>query len=182
MRRRASRPQIKDITDRLEKHVTKRYPTRTPDQIRHLVIHHSGVRASVGPDRFAQHHVQIGLPGIRYHFVIGEHGEIWQTNALTTISAHAESGSVAGVGICVTGNFITEAEPLPAQMESLARLCAWLLREFDMLPAEEVVRGRKDFAQDATDPNFEWNQKSPGTQWDTGANWKDRLIRRIHEA
>jgi hypothetical protein len=173
------KPEIVDIIGQLETHPTKTYATRTRDQIRYLIVHHSGVRASVGPERFAQYHVQNGLPGIRYHFVIGDRGQVWQTNALTTISAHAEAGDEEGVGICVAGNFITDVEPPPAQMESLAHLCAWLIHELGLPPAEETVRGRQGYAQDETDPNYTWNLKSPGTQWDVGVRWKAKLIHEI---
>ena len=172
-----TKPAIDNITDQLPKHSTKTYETRSLAEIRYLVIHHSAVRASVGPDLFARYHVYRGLPGIRYHFVIGEKGEIWQTNALTTTVLHAAPVDVESVGICICGNLLN-ASPLPEQMDSLGRLCAWLLRELDLTSAQQVVRGRKEFILD--DPNYDqWSKRDPGDEWDAGARWKDTLLAKI---
>jgi hypothetical protein len=179
--REVSTPPYQDVTDQLARHPSAAYPTRALDQIRYLIIHHSGVRPEVGPDLFARYHVQSqGLPGIRYHFVIGKEGQIWQTNALTTISSHVERVDAESVGICVCGN-LAHAAPLPEQMASLSHLCAWLLDELDLAPAAEAVRGRKEFVLDETDPGYEWNRLDPGEEWDSGVCWRDALLSKIAE-
>ncbi|MBN1582147.1 MAG: N-acetylmuramoyl-L-alanine amidase [Anaerolineae bacterium] len=173
------KPPINDVSDQLPTHETRHYPSRTLDQIRYLVIHHSAAPADVGPQRFAGYHVdKLGLPGIRYHFVIGDQGQIWQTNALTTVSKHVESVDASSIGICICGN-LAHASPLPAQLESLSQLCAWLIRDLDLPPAPKAVRGRKAFATDETDPNYKWARMDPGDEWDGGARWGDTLLERI---
>ncbi len=175
----AEKPPITDITDQLPKHPTGSYPTRSLDQIRYLIVHHSAASVSVGPERIAEYQVnKLGLPGIRYHFVIGEEGQIWQTNALTTVSRHVESVDALSVGICVCGNLV-HASPLPAQLDSLGRLCAWLMQELGMEDVQEAVRGRKEFATDETDADYQWARLDPGDEWDGGACWRNALFEHI---
>ena len=174
------KPDMEDITDRLPRHPEKQYETRSLDQIRYLIIHHSGVRAEIGPGRFAAHHVNdLDLPGIRYHFVIGDRGQIWQTQPLTTISEQAEAGDLPGVGICVCGGFWGDRQPTPVQMESLARLCNWLIHELGLASVQEIVRGRKDFARDTTDPSYVWNKRSPGDGWEGEEGWRNLLLQKM---
>jgi N-acetyl-anhydromuramyl-L-alanine amidase AmpD len=176
---RVSPPPFELIAGQLVRHPNMVYPTRSLDQIRYLIIHHSAVRPEVGPDLFAKYHVQrLGLPGIRYHFVIGKEGQIWQTNRLTRISSHVELVNDESVGICVCGNLANSA-PLPTQMESLSRLCAWLLYLLRLASIKDAVRGRKEFVLDETDVGYEWNRMDPGDQWDGGVRWRDTLYGRI---
>ena len=49
---------ISDLTDRLPTHPSDQYETRSPADIQRLVIHHSAVPASVGPDQIAHFQVE----------------------------------------------------------------------------------------------------------------------------
>ncbi|MBL7201256.1 MAG: N-acetylmuramoyl-L-alanine amidase [Anaerolineae bacterium] len=171
-------PDIEDILSELATHPHKTWETRSLDQIRYLVIHHSAVSPTVGPRRFARYHVDNqDLPGIKYHYVIAKRGHIWQTNALTAISSHAAPVDEESVGICLCGNLL-HASPLPEQVDSLAHLCAWLLGELGLPSAEEAIRGRKEFILD--DPGAdEWSKRDPGDEWDAGARWRDTLLQEV---
>jgi hypothetical protein len=173
-----AKPSIEDITDQLAVHASKRYDTRSLDQIRYLVIHHSAVHPNVGPRRFARHHVdKLDLPGIVYHYVIGKGGRIWQTNALTTVPLHARPVNVESIGICLCGNLLT-ASPWAEQLDALARLCAWLLDELGLASAEEAIKGRKEFILNNPDYS-EWSRRDPGDEWDAGARWRDTLLAKV---
>lgn len=162
-------PDIKDITDSLPKHATNKYETRNLDGIQYLVIHHSAVAGTVGPEAIAKWHVeQLNWPGIGYHFVITPDGTISQTNKLETIAFHAKQVNPVSIGICFAGNF-TDDVPTPEQIASGARLCAYLLQEFSL--TGEAVHGHGDFV----------NTQCPGLQWASGQKWRDTLMAKITE-
>jgi hypothetical protein len=151
------------VIDALPKHDTEQYETRPLEEIRALVIHHSAVPASVGPNVIAAYHVRRHeWPGIGYHFVVAAGGALHQTNALETISYHAARANPFSVGICFLGNFTTEPPP-PAQLQAGAHLVAWLLGELN-LPLESV-QGHRDLMSTAC----------PGNQWLVGQRWKAAL-------
>ena len=153
--------------DQLPQHPTARYPSRPLETIRHLIIHHTGVPASVGPDVIAGYHVtDLNWPGIGYHFVVDAVGQVYQTNALTTAAYHARQFNGSGVGIALLGNF-THAVPPPAQLDGAAELCAWLVRGLD-LPLD-AVRGHRELIA----------VTCPGEYWLQGPCWKESLLARV---
>ena len=163
------RPDIKDITDTLPKHATEKYETRSLDGIQYLVIHHSAVSGTVGPEAIAKWHVeQSKWPGIGYHFVITPDGTLYQTNKLETVCFHARQVNPVSIGICFAGNF-TDDIPTPQQITGGAQLCAYLLQEFGL--TGEAVHGHGDFV----------NTQCPGLQWASGQKWRDTLMAKIAE-
>ncbi len=153
--------------DRLPQHPTARYPSRPLEYIRHLIIHHSGVPASVGPEVIAGYHVtDLNWPGIGYHFVVDATGQVYQTNALTTAAYHARQFNTSGVGIALLGNF-NQAVPPAAQLDAAAELCAWLVRGLD-LPLDAIKGHRELIAVTC-----------PGEYWLQGPAWKDSLVGRV---
>jgi N-acetyl-anhydromuramyl-L-alanine amidase AmpD len=164
-----SMPPIQDIIETLPKHETKRYGTRSREAIETLVIHHSAVAPAIGPPQIARYHTgTLDWPGIGYHFLIGADGTTYQGNHLETISHHAASVNPRGVGICFLGNFKTEIPP-PAQLQSGARLAAWLLQELDL--GLDEVKGHREFMHTAC----------PGNQWLGGKAWKQALRQEIEK-
>ncbi|MCW5853788.1 MAG: N-acetylmuramoyl-L-alanine amidase [Anaerolineae bacterium] len=154
-------------TDRLPRHPTARYPTRPLEYIRHLIIHHTGVPASVGPEVIAGYHVtDLNWPGIGYHFVVDAAGQVYQTNALTTAAYHARQFNGSGVGIALLGNF-TQAVPPAAQLDAVAELCAWLLRGLDLPP--DAIKGHREMIA----------VTCPGEYWLQGPHWKASLVGRV---
>jgi hypothetical protein len=165
--RQLTRPALTNMASELLKHPTKRYKRRDLQDINYLVIGHSAVPDTVTASAIAQFHVKhMQWPGIGFHFYIDGRGKILQTNPLTTISYHVGEWDPISVGICVGGNFTAEI-PKPAQLDSTARLVAWLLQEL-RLPIE-AVRGKSEFV--AT--------QSPGLQWLSGKRWKDLLLDKV---
>lgn len=160
-------PVIQDITTQLKRDPGKQFPTRSPDQIQMLVIHHTAVAPTVGADRIAAHRVdKQGWPGIGYHYFITADGQLQQTNELTTVASHAGDYNPIAIGICFAGDF-TQVSPTPAQIEAGAQLIAWLLRERNL--SLSSVFGYKELV----------NTQSPGAQWDSGVRWGDQLRDRI---
>ena len=163
-------PTIEAVIDELPIHVTDRYPTRERSQIDKVVLHHSGVSASVGAARIAKYQVEKkGWPGIGFHYFIYDDGRIEQTQPLDINSKHAGGVNATSVGICLAGNF-TDQPPSEAQLLSTGQLTAWLLQELD-LPIE-AIHPHKDYV----------NTACPGDQWDSGTEWGGQLQRQVRDA
>ena len=156
---------IVDVVDKLPKHATLKYATRTLDKIKRVVIHHSAVRGTISAEAIARYHVAEppngnGWPGIGYSYYIPSDGTIYQTNALTTISYHALDANATSVGICFGGDF-TKEKPTDIQLES----GKWLLGELYKplgLSAKDVL-GHRDANPGRT--------ACPGGDW-----WKAMLV------
>jgi hypothetical protein len=163
-------PTIEVVIDELPIHATDRYPTRERTQIDSIVLHHSGVSASVGAARIARYQVEKkGWPGIGFHYFIYDDGRIAQTQPLEISSKHAGGVNATSVGICLAGNF-TDQPPIEAQLLSTSQLTAWLLQELD-LPIE-AIHPHKDYVVTAC----------PGDQWDSGTEWGGQLRRQVQDA
>jgi N-acetyl-anhydromuramyl-L-alanine amidase AmpD len=166
---RVSEPPIQDLIESLPKHKTDEYETRSLEDIRYLVIHHSALPSIVGAKSIAAYHVRRNeWPGIGYHYVVAENGSLYQTNALEATSYHAVKANPYGVGICFLGNF-TKTAPPPAQIQAGAHLVAWLLGELD-LPIESI-KGHRDLMGTAC----------PGNQWVVGQKWKAMLYGQVRQ-
>jgi N-acetyl-anhydromuramyl-L-alanine amidase AmpD len=163
-------PSIDVVIEDLPKHATDHYPTRERSQIDSIVLHHSGVPASVGAARIARYQVERqGWPGVGFHYFIYDDGRIEQTQPLEVISKHAGGANANSIGTCLAGNF-TDQPPTDAQLLSTSQLTAWLLQELN-LPIE-AIHPHKDYVVTAC----------PGDQWDGGAEWGGQLRRQVQDA
>jgi hypothetical protein len=150
-----------DVVDALAQHPTRRYSMRTHADIRRLVIHHTATPANISVQRIADFQVkQRDLPGISYHFCVTAEGEIFQTQYLETVAAHAGSNSPDSVGICLIGNFTSSPPPKP-QLDAAARLVAQLLLMLGL--NLEAVVGYSELVV----------TQSPGATW---PQWKPTLL------
>ncbi len=141
-------PPISFIADQLPKHPTKVWEQRSLPEITHIVVHSTASPANVSAERIADYHVQtMGWPGIGYHFIIGPSGAIEQTNPLEAASFHTSGAEDFSIGIAFAGSF-DDAIPTPEQIESGARLIAWLMAELN-IPIEQVM-GHKEMPGNAT--------------------------------
>jgi hypothetical protein len=135
-------PSVIDLTDRLPTHPTRRYATRSLDQVRYLVVHHTGAPAEVGPQEIAAEHVETnGWPGIGYHYVIDPEGVVFRTQDHTTVSHHARQFNPVAIGIALAGD-LSDVLPPPAQLDRTADLAARLLVDLGLPPAN--VRGHRE--------------------------------------
>jgi hypothetical protein len=161
-----ARPAMRDMVDQLPKHPTKTYATRGFAAITHLAIHHSAVSATVPVENIARYHVvDLGWPGIGYHFHIRADGAITQTQRLQTVSWHVSQNNDYSVGICVAGDF-TLAAPPQVQIDATAHLVAWLMQELAI--AERNILGHREFPRNDT--------SCPGETWLRHAGWKNLLL------
>ena len=164
------KPPIVDLTEDLPRHASKRWPTRSEEEIKYLIIHHTVTSPNLTPQRLAQVQVENqDLPGITGHFFIGADGTIYQTNPLNALSEQAGEFSRAGVGILFPGDF-TDTIPTQEQLRAGGQLCAWLLQELK-LPLG-AIKGLSELI--AT--------QSPGLQWMEGQKWKEMLLNEVRKA
>lgn len=164
-------PAISDWTERLPRHPSDQYETRSPADIERLVIHHSAAPPEVGPELIA--HFQVdrrGWPAIGYHYFITVAGEVCQTNDLSTVCYHVREQSGSGIGICLAGRF-DDAPPPESQVASAARLCAHLCGRLGLHARLGAIVGHGELME----------TNCPGEQWGRGVRWRDRLLTRITE-
>jgi N-acetylmuramoyl-L-alanine amidase len=122
-----------------------------PRAWRYIVVHHSDTPAGSARKFDAAHRAR-GWEMLGYDFVIGngtetrdgqiEPGPRWvyqYTGAHTGTPDHKYNDY--GIGICLVGNF-ENTRPTQAQMESLARLCAYFMRTYK-IPATSIL-GHRD--------------------------------------
>ena len=120
-------------------------------QWRYIVIHHSDTNFG-SAHRFDRAHRARGWEMLGYDFVIGNGSEtpdgqieIGPRWAYQLEGAHTGTPSHEynnwGIGICMVGNF-EQTRPTRAQMESLAKLCAYFMRTYH-IPAGNIL-GHRD--------------------------------------
>jgi hypothetical protein len=137
--------EIADIVDSLPKHATKTYPFRALSEITTLTIHHTVSPPDRSIASIAKYHVDHNdWPGIGYHFVINDKGDIYQTNHLHTKSYHAGSYNAPGdenlwsVGIALQGDFTNNPPPI----EQLAAT-RWLVLRLQGILGELDILGHR---------------------------------------
>ena len=145
--------EIIDIVDALPKHESKTYGTRGLSEITTLVIHHTVSPPDRAISSIAAYHVDSNdWPGIGYHYVIKDTGEIFQTNHLATRSYHAGGANNYTVGIALQGDFTINMPPA-AQRQAAAMLVSYLKNQLDI----DSVVPHKQLSQTAC-PGATWDQ------------------------
>jgi N-acetyl-anhydromuramyl-L-alanine amidase AmpD len=157
---------IQNVADRLPRHATLRYPTRNPATINLVVIHHTAVPASIGPERIAKLQVDGGKPGISYHYYIAGNGAILQTNPDESVTQHTNGHDQSSLAIGFAGNF-TDVVPNSEQLRVGAQLLAYLQQRYRIAPGN--IKGAGELI----------NTQSPGRQWLEGQKWKNSLLREL---
>src|SRR6185436_6192998 len=126
-------------------------PSTTARPWRWIIVHHSATPAGNAATIDRAHRAR-GFDQLGYHFVIGngtdsrdgmiEVGSRWP---IQKIGAHDNAGdnryNEFGIGICLVGNFEIE-RPTPAQMQSLAKLTAYLMRTYNISSSNIIGHGQ----------------------------------------
>lgn len=125
-------------------------PNVAPRPWKWIVIHHSA-SATGSIAMIDREHKEKGWDGIGYHFLIGNghgmgDGEIEATPRwpIQKWGAHTKTPDNRfndyGIGICLVGNFdLTSSGPSPAQMRSVSKLVAYLMKTYN-IPPSNVLR------------------------------------------
>lgn len=147
----------------------QRYRKRTPEQVDHIVINHTGAPPNTPLALLVQEHRQ-EWPGLLYDFVIDGQGNITQTQPLDQVVAADEAYLSHAINIAIAGNF-EESMPTRAQINAAAALIAWLIDRFPQLTVEQI-KGLGELTV----------SNSPGRQWKTGKVWRNDLIKAVQRA
>lgn len=137
-------------------------PTVRANNWQWIVIHHSAT-PSGNAARFDREHKAKGWDELGYHFVIDngsgggdgavEVGPRWPKQKW---GAHAKTAdnrfNDRGIGICLVGNFDV-TRPTPAQMQSLAKLVAFLQRTYN-IPSDRILGHGQTKATDCPGKNL----------------------------
>lgn len=142
------------------------YARRDLNQIRYIVVNHTGAHPLLSLDRVARAHIKRGYPGIVYDFMIDAAGEILKVKDMEDVAQPDKVWSEQGVNVCLAGRFDVAAPPL-AQLDAASRLCAWLAQNMG-LTAEAIVGLGELIPSD-----------SPGETFYKGTRWKDVLAHQV---
>jgi hypothetical protein len=153
--------EAEELGSNLSRHPTRQYPVRLHRDIQRLIVHHTATDSTVSVEQIADYHVNnLHLPGIAYHFCVTPAGQVYQTQPLEIVSAHAGPHSGNSAGVCLIGDF-SNLSPAATQQEAAAVLLAQLVSYLDLNPNH--IFGYSEI--EAT--------QSPGATWPL---WKPSLL------
>lgn len=146
---RAIRVNIKNIVNKLPRHASRHYNTRSLSQIDTIIVHHTAGPATQTPADIARYHTQpgnhicdAGCPGIGYHYMIDRSGNAYQVNELKTISYHVTNANTRSVGVCLIGNY-DNLSPTTAQLKTVESV----IKEINRKVGKKLsIAGHRDFA------------------------------------
>lgn len=111
-------------------------------KITKIVIHHSASgRDSTTFEDIKRWHLQKGWIDIGYHFITMGDGSFKIGRPETAMGSHSVGFNYNTLGICVTGNFMTE-KPSTAQIKTLIQILAALCKRHG-LKASDII-GHRD--------------------------------------
>jgi N-acetyl-anhydromuramyl-L-alanine amidase AmpD len=97
--------------------------------LRRVILHHTASPlASTSVDDILRWHLQRGMSGIGYHFVIAPDGLVHHTRWIQRVGAHTRGHNLDSVGVALIGDFERE-QPTESQVGALVRLLEDLKRE-----------------------------------------------------
>jgi len=163
-------PGIQDIREEMPHHPTKTWPSRTPSQIKLVVVHHTVTSPETDPVALARALIsRRDLPGLPYHFLVQGDGDGFWTEPLESIVAQTrkETINAKAVAVALAGNF-TDTPPPEPQLETAAAIIAQLVKTFALNVDTDII-GRNE-----VDP-----VGSPGRQWLQGARYKFTLLEKV---
>lgn len=109
-----------------------------------IIIHHTGgADIDAYAEQIHQWHLDAQYAGIGYHFIIRKSGEIERGRPVWAIGSHALGANVNSIGIHLSGEF-TYNPPTDNQIESCARLIAWLCDEYNIPTDRRHILGHRE--------------------------------------
>lgn len=139
--------EYQDITDTLPRKTTGDWePDRTPEEIRFISVHHSGVENG-SIQGYANYHVNDkGWRSIGYHICI-KGNQTYQVNDLLSFAYHTSGHNFNTIGISVSADF-TKRDITEEERNNLYAAILTCMDRFN-IPAENVW-GHKEFSDNDT--------------------------------
>lgn len=105
-----------------------------------IIFHHAATNGDVSAATIHSWHLNQGWKGIGYHYVIRTSGLIEIGRPENVIGSHAgPAGNSNGIGVCVTGNFMT-AKPTEPQIQAGIDLSRDIFKRYGVL----LIQGHRD--------------------------------------
>lgn len=104
-----------------------------------LIIHHAAA-ASASVETIHKWHLGRGWLGIGYNFYIRKDGTVYQGRGWEYVGAHCAGYNSVSVGICLEGNYETDADMPAAQYEAAVQL---IRQALDKYPTITEICGHK---------------------------------------
>ena len=118
---------IKDVSNSLP--TNGRWQTRPAGGITDITLHHTASGPDWTPERLANLHInQRRWPGIAYHFLIYESGEVLQTNPIESRTYHNGYNNTVAIGISMVGNYEL-TKPTDKQVKATVNLIRKLKKQ-----------------------------------------------------
>ncbi|MDQ3247593.1 MAG: N-acetylmuramoyl-L-alanine amidase, partial [Chloroflexota bacterium] len=159
---------IHNIVDKLPREAARYVPRRVQD-VRFIVVNHTGVAPNVPWPSIARAHTP-DWPGILYDFGIEAQGLINQMQPLEEVVETGQEYLANAINIAFAGEF-NRASPTDEQIYAGGRLIAWLLQRYPAVKLDNI-KGISEFIE----------HTSPGEQWLNGARWKELLLAAVRRA
>lgn len=168
-----------DITDTLPSRTPDPEKTRTPEQITHISVHHSGVEGGTIKG-YADYHVNTqGWAHIGYHLVI-KGDQTYQTNDLLTFSYHTSSNNHYTIGISVSAD-LSKRPMSEVERNNLYAAILTVMGLFN-IPVENVL-GHNEFPANKTScPCIDMNNlrsdiKTIQMKIEQSNSWDSKLVK-----
>ncbi len=158
-------PLFMDVAASLPRSVSP-YARRNLNQIKYVVISHTGANPALPLDRLADVHIAAGYPGIVYDFVVDASGQVFRTKEMETTAQPDQPWSEQGVNVCLAGNFASSPPPL-AQLDAAGRICAWLAQNLGL--DNNAIVGLGELTR----------SDNPGVTFYRGPSWKGMITRQV---
>ena len=122
----------------------KNYVIRKIEQIKRIILHHSGVSVLQDIEIVHNYHKNTrGYAGIGYHFYVRKDGRIYKGRPIEWVGAHAYGSNTDSIGICAEGDYNNEIMP-QAQKEALIWLVNYLKDKYKTI---QKVQGHREVCQ-----------------------------------
>jgi hypothetical protein len=117
------------------------YAAPLAEILRTLVVHHTALPFSDGPREIQRMHMQVrGYADIAYHFLIDEHGHVYEGRDIGVRGSHVGGFNTGTVGVALLGNY-DELALREAQLDSLRWLAGSLTERYGLTH----LAGHRDF-------------------------------------
>ncbi|MBC8551507.1 MAG: N-acetylmuramoyl-L-alanine amidase, partial [Candidatus Brocadiales bacterium] len=134
---------VHDLRGQLTTHPTRKWGTRSLDNLEHIAVHHVG-SANATFESIAKYHSMPGpqnhlsakgAPGIAYHYGIDRDGECYHLNNDSALCWHVASRNGKALGVLVLCDASSEThegseEPTEEQLKALPKLLDYLKEKY----------------------------------------------------
>lgn len=118
------------------------YDQPLEELLRTIIVHHSALPLTDGPREIqALHMHDKGFADVGYHYIVDEHGKLYEGRSMTVRGAHTYGHNYGTIGICLIGNFEV-IQPTEPQLVTLREQIHCLLNQYARI---DRIAGHRDY-------------------------------------